>query len=375
MAHIQERRQEREDGTLGPKTYRVRYRDPSGRERSRSFKKKSDAVKFKSTSEADLVRGDWHDPRIGRITFGDWVKEYTANADKRPTTAARDKTVLDKHFLPTLRDVPLRAIEPSDIQRLVDQMAKSLSSATVRTNYAVVRAVLSAAVESEKLVRSPCRGIRGIKSPSSTRKHREYLTADDVVRLASAMPKEYTLMVYLGALGLRWSEVVGLRVRNIDFLRRKLTVTETVAEVNGRLQPADVKTDESRRRFSIPDFMVELLGRHLKEAGRKKRDDYVFEAPDGGPVRYTNFRSRVWQPAVVKAEIEGITFHGLRHSAGGLMRQAGVHTQVIRQRLGHASSRTTTDIYGWVPDETDEEAADAIGGLFAASETENEESA
>ncbi len=46
------------------------------------------------------------------------------------------------------------------------------------------------------------------------------------------------------------------------------------------------------------------------------------------------------------------------------MRQARVHTQVIQQRMGHESSRTTTDIYGWVPDETDEEAADALGDLF-----------
>ncbi len=54
---------------------------------------------------------------------------------------------------------------------------------------------------------------------------------------------------------------------------------------------------------------------------------------------------------------------------GCLLRQAHVHTQVIQQRLGHASSRTTTDIYGFVPDETDEEAANAVGVLFAASDS------
>jgi hypothetical protein len=61
-----------------------------------------------------------------------------------------------------------------------------------------------------------------------------------------------------------------------------------------------------------------------------------------------------------------VTFHALRHSAGGLLRQAGVHTQIIQQRLGHASSRTTTDIYGWVPDETDKAAADSLNVMFTA---------
>src|SRR5580700_8826929 len=112
MATIEERRQPGADGTLGQRTYRVRYRDPAGRSRSRSFKKKSDAVKYKSTVEADLVRAEWHDPSMGRMTFSDWVKEYQANADKRPTTSARDSIVLKTHFLPDLGPVPIGAITP-----------------------------------------------------------------------------------------------------------------------------------------------------------------------------------------------------------------------------------------------------------------------
>jgi integrase len=91
----------------------------------------------------------------------------------------------------------------------------------------------------------------------------------------------------------------------------------------------------------------------------------VFQAPKGRPVRYTNFRVRVFNPAVKKAKLNGVTFHALRHSAGGLLRQANVHTQIIQQRLGHASSRTTTDIYGRVPDESDKRAAEALDDLFS----------
>lgn len=210
------------------------------------------------------------------------------------------------------------------------------------------------------------RGVRGIKPPTSTAKERRYLEAREIERLAALMPVEYRPMVYLaGVLGLRWSEVAGLKVGNIDFLRQKLTVTETVAEVNGQLQPADVKTDASRRTLSIPSFLKEMLSEHLARTGRKELGCYVFQAPEGGAIRYNNFRCRVFNPAVKKARLDGVTFHGLRHSAGGLLRQANVHTQVIQQRLGHASSRTTTDIYGWVPDETDKAAADALDRMFA----------
>jgi integrase len=84
----------------------------------------------------------------------------------------------------------------------------------------------------------------------------------------------------------------------------------------------------------------------------------------GGPVRYTNFRVRVFNPAVKNAGLDGVTFHALRHSAGGLLRQAGVHTQIIQQRLGQASSRTTTDIYGWAPGESEKAAATSLNDIF-----------
>jgi integrase len=195
------------------------------------------------------------------------------------------------------------------------------------------------------------------------------------------MPVGYAPMVYLGAVGLRWSEVAGLKVRDIDFLRKRLTVRETVAEVNGHIHDADVKTDASRRTLSLPTFLTEILSEHLARARRTVPDAYVFEAPGAGPVRYTNFRSRVFNPAVAKCHLDGVTFHALRHSAGGLLRQAGVHTQIIQQRLGHASSRTTTDIYGWVPDESEKAAAESLNAVFtargqnAASDERREDSA
>ena len=75
-------------------------------------------------------------------------------------------------------------------------------------------------------------------------------------------------MVYLtSALGLRWSEVAGLRVGRLDLLRRKVTVTETLAEVRGHLQFADVKTKAARRTLDVPDFLAVMLAEHLTARG------------------------------------------------------------------------------------------------------------
>ena len=45
------------------------------------------------------------------------------------------------------------------------------------------------------------------------------------------------------------------------------------------------------------------------------------------------------------AELPRIRFHDLRHSAATILKMAGVPDQAIQQMLGHASVRTTQEIY------------------------------
>lgn len=159
-------------------------------------------------------------------------------------------------------------------------MAETLAPATVRTHYGVLKAVMNAAVEADLLVRSPCRGIR---LPNTEKRARAALEAEDLERLASGMRPEYRPVVYVaGVLGLRWSEVAGLRVRHLDFLRRTLTVSETITEVNGKLLPASTKSAAGRRTLAVPPFLMATLAEHLAARGRPGPDELIFIAPAGG---------------------------------------------------------------------------------------------
>jgi len=189
MASITPRRQRKKDGTLGRLCWQVRWRDATRKPRSNTFKRKPDAERFKIQLEAQLLRGDWFDPSAGKEAFSDWVDRYLKDAThKRPTTLARDIAVLNKHFIPVLGDMPLNAIRPTDIKKAVRSMQATLMPATVRTNYGVLRAVFNAAVEADLLLASPC---RGIKLPPAQRKPKKFLTADEIARLAAAVPPEY----------------------------------------------------------------------------------------------------------------------------------------------------------------------------------------
>ena len=211
-----------------------------------TFSSKADAAAWLSSIEASIRSGSWIDPRGGEITFAEWCGWYFEGAThKRPTTIARDRTVTRVHLLPILGTKGSRRHHAGAVRRLVSTMAESLAPTTVRTNYGVLRAILSAAVDADLLARSPCRGIR---MPPHKRKDVRFLVPDELGKLADALAPEYRPIVYVaGVLGLRWSEVAGLRTGRVDLGNRTLAVIETLAEVEGRVSFADVKSPASRR--------------------------------------------------------------------------------------------------------------------------------
>src|SRR6266511_1427078 len=112
MAHVERRRRE------GRTAWRARYRAPDGRERSKTFPRRTDAERFLTTIEASKLRGDWIDPVRGRITFREWSERYFAHAlHKRPTTLARDHSVTEKHLLPAIGERRLASLTPLERPR------------------------------------------------------------------------------------------------------------------------------------------------------------------------------------------------------------------------------------------------------------------
>lgn len=343
--------------------WEARYRDPTGRQRTATFDRKGDAQAFLASTDTDIQRGAWRSPEAVRFTFAEVAAAWLqSNPAKRPTTLSRDTTVVRVHLLPELGPMRLDQLRPSDVKATVDAMAqRGLAPRTIRTNYGVLRAILAWAVLDDLIGRSPCRGIR---LPEVAKTPKRMASADEIARLVEAVPVDYRVAVLLGAMGLREAEVFGLRVGSIDFLRRALTVQATINEVDGRFVVGDGKTNASVRTISLPRLVTDELAAHLARTGRAAPSDLVVQSAHGGPVRAANFRLRVYDPATRAAGLDGLTFHRLRHSAGHLMRVAGVPLEVIQRRLGHASIRTTADVYGSLPESVDRAVADQLDDLF-----------
>jgi len=85
---------------------------------------------------------------------------------------------------------------------------------------------------------------------------------------------------------------------------------------------------------------------------------------EGKPLRKDNFMHRVWRPLIRKAGLTPLRFHDLRHTFATLSLAAGVPIKVVQERLGHASAKTTLDVYAKVIPSLQQEAAQQMKLIF-----------
>ena len=166
-------------------------------------------------------------------------------------------------------------------------------------------------------------------------------------------------VLVLSFTGLRFGELAALKVRRVDFARRRLRVAESVTEVGGRSEWSTPKTHETRS-VPVPRSLIELL---QVACDGKSGDDVVFSSPGGGVLRLGNWRHRVFDPACAAAGLVGVTPHDLRHTAASLAIASGANVKAVQRMLGHASAAMTLDIYAGLFGDDLDGVADALDAL------------
>lgn len=321
--------------------WRARYRDPAGTEHAKHFARKVDAERWLDGLRGDLARGEYVDPRRGRLTVGEWADDWMmGRVHLKPKTLASYKSLLNTRIRPAWESVPLVGITNSDVTAWVATMRSAgLSASRVRQAYHLFSTMLDAAVRDRRLASNPA---AGVDLPRLPRKERRYLDHGQVAELANACGPYRPLVLVLGYCGLRWGEAAALRVGRVDTMRGRLDVAESMTEINGEAVFGTPKTHQSRS-VPVPAFLRDLLAEHIAGLGA---DALVFSAPRGGVLRVGNFRRRYFDRAAREVGLEGLVPHELRHTAASLAIAAGASVKGVQAMLGHASATLTLDRYG-----------------------------
>lgn len=344
--------------------WQVRYRDPSGKEVSKSFTFKADARAFDAKIESDKLRGLYIDPRGGSLPFAEWAETcLQARIGIRSATRARDESLLRVHVLSAFGSRPLAKIRRGEVQEWVKNLSTTHSPATVRECYRILASYFREAVDERLIGETPC---YRITLPRKVRTERKFLNPEQIDALIEAAPQKHRALVLTAVFtGMRWSELAGLKRANLDMLRRQLTVSGVIERDGGSYRYVEeTKTAASRRTITFAPTLALALASHLESA---PPSEYVFPAQEGGFLRYDNFRTRVWDPSVERAGLNGFTFHELRHTHAAILIDQGANPLEVQRRLGHKDIGTTLNTYGHLFPNREDELNERFERAFSGS--------
>lgn len=331
----------------------ARWRDPSGKQRKKSFSRRADAERFLIELQAEMQRGRYIDPSAGKLLFSFYAERWLSGLGHlKATTAQRYGEVARTYVLAKWGDWPLASITRTDVAAWIGELhRRGLSAGTIRKAYLVASQILDAAVDDACLGRNPAKGVR---LPRQVSREPHFMTADQVGKLADAAGAHRLAILTLALTGLRFGEFAALKVSRLEVDRSRLYVAEAVTVVGSQLVWSTPKS-HARRHVPVPRSLLPLL---VAACEGKSREDLIFPSQTGGAIRLNNWRRRVFDRACADAGLVGFTPHDLRHTAASLAISVGANVKAVQRMLGHASAAMTLDIYaGLFADDLDQVGA------------------
>jgi integrase len=335
-------RKDKDGNPLKPEVrYMVRYRQPNRRTtKKRGFLTVRDAKEFAATVEVEKMTGTYVAPSLGLISVGELAPAWLSR--KESDVAKSNYRMLESawriHVQPAWGTTRIADIELNGVEQWIARMGRKSGATTVLRSFGVLAGIVDDAVKARRLASNPVRGAENL--PHKTGKRRVYLSADDVGRLAAESGRHRVLVLTLAYTGIRWGEAVALRVSDVQFLKRRLSVHDNAVQL-GVDHAVGVTKSRQERSVPVPQFVLTELSVQCQGRGL---DDLVF----GDGVHYLprpKSRDGWFVGAVKRAKVQKISPHDLRHTCASIAISSGVNVLALSRMLGHQSAKVTLDTY------------------------------
>jgi integrase len=304
--------------------------------------------------------------------FSGWMDEYARRKLGRKTVERYAQ--LADYVLPHLGHIALAKLDLYAFEKIFDGLAttpgkrgKPLSAKTIRSIASVFQGAFKRAVERYKiLTENP---VKGCDLPKIHRRNVQTLEPEDIRLFAMQSLKEIEwlrpLVALASATGARRGELLAATWKKIDWENQTLLIDQSLEQTSAGVFLKSTKTEEERT-VLLPAFAMRELKIHRQKqqhnrdlfgAAYQSDKDLILAEPDGDFLKPDSVTSKVCV-VMRKLGLKG-SLHTLRHSqASELFDEVPLTT--ISKRLGHSSTRTTSEIYSQAPRRRDRDAADIV---------------
>jgi integrase len=234
------------------------------------------------------------------LTVGEYLVEWLTHIRQhvRPSTWSGYESNVRLHLVPQIGRKKLARLSVRDVRLMIDALrADGKNARSIQYVHATLRAALEHACREELVPRNVARLVR-IEAPAPL-KPREPLSAAEARKLLAVVagqPHDALWSVLL-MLGLRRSEICGLRWDDIDFAARTMRISKSVQRIDGQLRELPTKTRRSNRTVHLPLRCAYALAEHHRRLQEKHGNGpgrpwqptgYVFATRTGTPLEPRN---------------------------------------------------------------------------------------
>lgn len=385
--------------------YYLNYNDPlTGKRKTPCFEKHKDAIAAKNQILLDVQQGTYVDQKAVptvRDAVDNWladregeVKEHTmeyyrrmgvyiagpllsGTAEQRCEYTITGKLPEGCSLLPMLGDKKISDLTTAHIRRWYKQLSKEVGQYGANKSKAALSTILALAAE-DFSIRVPA--MPTSLGRSKRKEKKQLLTEQQVEALLLAAEQDDEKGIYYAwpfLTGTRASEQLGLLWEDVDLVRGVIHIRR-MQELDGTLTDM-TKTEAGTREIPICNRLMILLDKWVKHCPRKNGKLHrVFpglgqrqkwpqpRVGGGGPLLYSNFRTRIWKPALKRLDLPSVGLHSARHYFISMLQAQGLEVGLVAKIVGHSSPAVTLGHYTQAVRGT-EEATEALDRAYGAS--------
>ncbi|NLB81774.1 MAG: site-specific integrase [Clostridiaceae bacterium] len=252
-----------------------------------------------------------------------------------------------------VKGIMLRELKPEHIQKYyTDKINGGLCGSTIQKHHSNIHKALNIALKYNLIPYNPADRVQLPKKQKYQAKTYNEQQIKKLIQCARGNPIEAAVVI-TSYLGLRRSEVLGLKWTAVDFKANTLLIQTTVVRTKRIITKDTTKNKSSHRTLPIPAGLVKYLKDLLKRQEKNEilfgncynDNEWICKKEDGTPITPTGL-SYYYKKLLKDNGLPHIRFHDLRHSTASILINSGCELYEIKELLGHSQIATTADIYG-----------------------------
>ena len=315
----------------------------------RGFKSKKEALEY----ERETILNN---SKAVTIPFKNAVNQFLEFKKPRIKESSYEVIANRLRSITYFDNLLISEITPIQVSNFQNELIKTYKPRTIKNINAYIKMVFTWCMRYKGLVNNPFNMVDRLNL--ETNKRMDIITPNEFYQIIEQVNNDdmKLMLKLLFWTGLRIGEARALKIDDIDFESKTISVTKTYTHLKGKDVITTPKTKGSIRTIKIDDILAQDIKEYLDKARYILDDNFIF--------RYSKlYYLAIFKNIALKVLGKSLRIHDLRHSHASFLINNGVDVLLISKRLGHTNTTMTLNTYSHLYPDKEGEAIELINKI------------